>query len=245
MDVFITLIRIIAAVIAPLATLVFAALTLIRTQRSHGEPPQVGQKCVRCGESRRGGEAHFYYKEGLNIPNEGKLNKKIPPIDAPILGSENHFVCDRCAHGYIRNEIFQMILMALPYPIYLYVIPLFVENGIFTNFLIETFLIVLSLTGITAAFDLFRSVLSGHTPLEEARDRVAIKERKGQVRKQIRYFTRRGSTRLKKWPYYYQKRFTLKISGFLRLLKYLLIPTCYNKLCSVLERENRTQFFTK
>ena len=198
MDFIVTLIRSLTAVIAPLATLVLAALTLIHTHRDHGEPPHEGQKCVRCGESRLGGKAHFYYKEGEKNTGDGNLNKKMPPINAPILGSENHFVCDRCTHGYIRNEIIQILLMAFPYPIYLYVIPLFVENGIFTNFLIETFLIVFSLAGITAVFDLFRSVHSEQMPLAEARDRVAIKECKDKVGNQYRYFTRSGSTRLRK-----------------------------------------------
>lgn len=199
MHLIINIIRIFTAVIAPVLAVVLSALTLIKTHQDQGAPPQEGQDCLRCGEAREGAPGQFHYTESIGNARERAAQKQLNPKNTPILGSETHFVCDRCAQRFIRNEIFQALVMILPYPIYLYVIiPLFAENGIFANFLIETLLVVLSVAGATAAYDLYRAVQLAKAPLGEARDRVAINQRKQTLGKSFSYYTRRGATHLQK-----------------------------------------------
>lgn len=111
--------------------------------------------------------------------------------DIQILGSESHFVCNHCAHHYIRNEILQHILMVIAYPIYLYLfIPIFGGNGVFADFLIQTLLVVLSVAGTTSALTQYFAVSQGEDPLSEARDHVAINERKNILGKKFSYYSR-------------------------------------------------------
>jgi hypothetical protein len=199
MDLIITVIHIITAIILPISAIVMIVLTLIRVFDSRGKAPTEKQACVRCNQSRSGGEAVFHYAEAVGNARERAAKKQLVPSDTPILGSETHFVCDSCAKRFIRNETIQILLMALPYPLYLYVIiPVFAENGIFANFLIETLLIVLSIAGTTAAFDMFRAARVGEMPLSEARDRVAIQQRRPSLGKKFSYYTRIGHSHLGK-----------------------------------------------
>ncbi len=199
MKILVNLIRILTAVIAPLGALALAALTAVRVSKDKGNPPDEGQGCLRCERVAGGAEGRFYYTESIGNPRERSARVQMSPKDTPILGDEAHFICDHCANRYIRNEIFQLILMVLPYPFYLYVItPMFAESGIFADFLIETLLIVLSVSGFISALDLFRAVQSGDSPLAEARDRVAIHERKEALGKKFSYYTRKGISQLKK-----------------------------------------------
>jgi len=194
-----TIMRILAAIVAPAVAIVLSALTILKTRKDQGNKPEEGQECLRCGEARHGAPGQFHYTESIGSARERAAQKQLTPKDTPILGTETHFVCDQCAQRTIRNEILQILLMVLPFPLYLYVIiPLFAENGIFANFLIETLLVVLSVAGATAAFDLFRAVRKGRAPLTEARDRVAINQRKKALGKKFSYYTRMGSTHLQK-----------------------------------------------
>jgi hypothetical protein len=197
MDFILTIIRILTAIIAPAAALIFTALALIQLRLAAGNEPEEGQSCLRCDESRVGGEGQFHYAEAVGNARERAASKSLTPQDTPILGSESHFVCDKCARRFIRNEIIQIILLVLPYPLYLYVIiPVFAQDGVFANFLIETLLVVLSVAGVTAAFDLYRAVRNGASPLAEARDRVAITERKNMLGKKFSYYSRMGAKQL-------------------------------------------------
>jgi len=198
MDFVINLIRIITAIIVPIFAVVFTALTALKVGKAKGTLPEEGGHCLRCGEPKKGAEGQFYYTENLGNARERFAKRQLIPGNAPILGSETYFVCDKCAYRYIRNEILQMVLMVLSYPLYLYfIIPVFAENGVFANFLIETLLVVLSVGGFISAFDLYRAVRSGETPLAEARDRVAIHERKTALGKKFSYYTRMGFSHLK------------------------------------------------
>ena len=196
---FINIIRILIAVAAPVLAVVLAALTLRKARQAQGHAPEEDQACLRCGETRPGASGQFHYTESIGNARERAAQKQLTPGDTPILGSETHFVCDPCAQRFIRLEVIQILLMVLPYPLYLYVIiPLFSGTRFFGNFLIETLLVVLSLAGATAAFDLYRAVRSGNTPLTEARDRVAINQRKKTLGKKFSYYTRTGTTHLQK-----------------------------------------------
>lgn len=197
MNIIITVIRTLTAVIAPILAVVLSVLTLRKTRQDQGSAPEEGQKCLRCSQSRQGAVGQFHYTESIGSARERAARKRLSTEDTPILGSETHFVCDQCAQRFIRNELFQILLMVLPYPLYLFVIiPIFAENGIFANFLIETLLVVLVLAGATSAYDLYRAVRMGHTALTEARDRVAIKQRKAALGKKFSYYTRMGATHL-------------------------------------------------
>ena len=163
-----------------------------------GDAPEEDETCLRCGKSDLGGEGQFHYAESVGSPRDRAAKQQLALSSTPLLGSESHFICDRCARRFIRNETFQVILLSLPYPIYLYIIlPLFAEDGVFANFLIETLLIVISLAAFTSAFDLFRGIRTGDTPLAEARDRVAIGKRRAFLAKKLSYYTRIGVTHWK------------------------------------------------
>jgi hypothetical protein len=197
MGFILTIIRVLTAIVSPAAVILFTILTLIQLRHAGGNAPADGQSCVRCGESRVGDQGEFHYAEPVGNARERAASKQLTPKDTPILGSESHYVCDKCARRFIRNEIVQQILLVLPYPLYLYVIiPVFAKNGIFANFLIETLLVVLSVAGLTSAFDLYRAVRNGATPLAEARDRVAIAKRKNMLGKKFSYYSRMGAKKL-------------------------------------------------
>lgn len=199
MDNFITVTRFLTAIGAPLVALGMCILTLIRTNQERGGKPEEGQHCLQCGESRRGDLGKFTYSENKGNPRQIAIQSQLRPDSEKVIGSETHFICDRCTRRFLRNEMLQIVLMVLPYPLYLYVIlPLLADAGIFANFLIETFLVILVLAGTTAAYDLFRSARDGETSLAEARDRVAINERKNELGKKYTYTTRMGKTRLRR-----------------------------------------------
>lgn len=199
MDILLNIIRIIAAVFLPIGALYLIILTLTKTRQAQGKIPKENETCIRCGEVKRGDTAKFFFTEALGNPRERTANKKLLPSDTTILGSETHFVCDRCARRHIHSEILQTILMILPYPLYLYVIiPLFAQNGVFANFLIETLLVVLSIAGAIAAFDLYQAIRAAPDILTEARDRVAIDQRKEKLGKGFSYYSRLGKTHLER-----------------------------------------------
>jgi hypothetical protein len=199
MNVMITIIRIFTAVAALLLAIVLIILTRIKTQPDQGLNPEEGQACLRCKQARKGAQGQFHYTESVGNARERAAKQQLRMKDTPILGSETHFICDQCARRYIRNEFLQILLMTLPYPLYLFVIiPLFLQERIFAGFLIETLLVVLALAGATSAFDLYRAVRLGSRPLTEARDRVAVIERKKALGNKFSYYTRMGTAQLHK-----------------------------------------------
>ena len=199
MDSVVYLIRILTAVIAPTGAVVMAILTVFKVRNSKGTLSEVGDPCLRCGNLGKGAEGQFWYSTNNGNANDRSHRLKLTLGNTRILGSESCFICDQCALRVIRNEIFQLFLMVVPYPLYLYVIvPQFAEDGVFANFLIETLLIVLSVGGLTAILDLFRVVCLGESPLAEARDRVAIQVRKNVLGKRFKYFTRISSSHFEK-----------------------------------------------
>ncbi len=83
--------------------------------------------------------------------------------------------------------------MVLSYPLYLYVIlPNVAPDGLFASVGVEIILIILSLSGLIAAMDLYRAIRQGSTALDEGRDRVAIGKRRRQLGKKFSYYTRSG-----------------------------------------------------
>jgi hypothetical protein len=197
MDIILTIIRLLTAVVSPLATLAFIILIMAQLRGATGRPPAEDETCLRCGASLSGGEGQFHFAESVGNARERAATQQYGAAKNPILGSETHFVCDGCARRYLRNEIAQMIALALPYPLFLYVLlPLLFPGGIFASFLIETLLIVLSVSGLIAAYDLYRAVRNGQTPLDEARDRVAIGVRRDSLGKKLSYYSRNGLRQL-------------------------------------------------
>lgn len=199
MNIILTIIRGLTAIASPLATLVFIALILRQTQGAAGTPPADDQACLRCGGSQLGGEGQFHFTEGVGNARERAANPHYATEKTPILGSEAHFICDNCARRFLHNEITQILLLVLPYPIYLYIlVPLVFPNGIFASFLIETLLVVLSISGLISALDLFRAIRQGEAPFDEARDKVAINERRGLLGKKLSYYSRNGIKQVNK-----------------------------------------------
>ena len=199
MSLIVDVFRILAAVIAPTVALILLLLSIRRIWGVHGELPQETQLCIQCGKFQPGDQGEFYYTEAITSGRGPAAVKYLASKPLPVLGSEKHFVCDRCTRRYIRNEILQTILLVLPYPFYLYVIPaLFSRSGFSPIFLIEIGLILLSITGLTAAVDFHRAVGFGENALNELRDRVVIKARKNDLGKQFSYYTRSGTTQLRR-----------------------------------------------
>lgn len=199
MTYLLTIIRILLAIAAPLAAIILLLLAYLKLRGMKGESPEEEETCLRCGKAEPGGYGHFHYAESIGSPRDRAAKKQLTLPSTPILGSETHFICDRCARKYIRNETIQIILLYLPYPLYLYVlIPLLTEDGVFSNFLIETVLVVLSIAAFISAYDLFHAVRTGETPLAEARDRVAIEKRRAILGKVFSYYTRIGISHLQK-----------------------------------------------
>jgi len=193
MDNFIILTRILTAIGAPIAAIVLSALAILRAQRDQGHPPPSSIYCLRCNKAQSGDLGQFHYSEAATSPKQRAFQRQLNPKEKDILGSESHFVCDTCARGYLLRQVLQVVLMVVPYPLYLYVVmPLLGDSAFFANFLIETVLVIFVLAGATAAYDLFRASREGETPLAEMRDRIAIKIQKTALGKQRKYVTRLG-----------------------------------------------------
>jgi hypothetical protein len=91
------------------------------------------------------------------------------------------------------------MLLAVLYPVYLFVIvPFLIKNILFTHVLLEILLLLLSMAGGASAWDLYQAVKAEKLPLAEARDCVAIRGRKKQLGPGLSYFTRVGMHHLKK-----------------------------------------------
>jgi hypothetical protein len=198
MNTILTIIHVLIAIVAPAATLALTVLTILRVRKAAGVSPEEGQVCLRCGGLGPGGEGVFHYTESVGNARERAASRQVNPADTPILGSETHYICDQCARRFVWNEIVQGVILVLPYPLYLYVIiPIFAKGDIYANFLIETLLVVLSIAGTTTVFDLYRASRKGSTPLADARDHVAINERKPALGKKFSYYTRIGASHLR------------------------------------------------
>ena len=201
MDNFIIVTRILTAIGAPIAAKVLSALALLRAQRIQGRPPHSGVHCLQCKKSQSGDLGQFQYYETTGTPRQRTIQSRLTPKEEDILGSESHFICDTCARSYLLRQVLQVVLMVVPYPLYLYVIkPLLGDSLFFADFLIETLLVIFVLAGATAAYDLFRASSEGKTPLAEMRDRLAIKNRKDILGKKFSYLTRLGGTSSREKP---------------------------------------------
>jgi hypothetical protein len=199
MNVLLTIIRALTAVLMPISAIAFSYLTLYRAKNEHSDVKPEVQPCLQCGQTRVGALGEFTYCEKVTSPRE-RVRKEQPYMpETAILGAESHFVCDVCARGYLRNEVLLHVLLAVAYPVYLFVVmPIFIKNLLFPYVLLEILLLLLSMAGGALAIDLFRSVGAGGTSLAEARDRVAIRGRKKQLGSGLSYFTRGGMRHLKK-----------------------------------------------
>lgn len=194
-----TLFRLITAGLIPLSAVILTVMTL--RQIIHGTPSDNADHltCHRCRQIRQGAAGEFIYAKSMGSLRQRMKNKAPLKPETTALGSESHFICDRCASGYLHTEMLFQTLMALAYPVYLFVvIPVFLNNGQPANVLVEAFLVVLTIAGTASAYDLYRAVRTGDTPLAEARDRVAIRRRKPTLGKGFSYFTRIGMRYLKK-----------------------------------------------
>jgi len=193
MDFILSIIRILLAILSPLVVILFSILTLIQLRGAAGAPAETSETCLRCGKNLPGGEGQFHVTEAIGNARERAAKKQFSPTQTPILGSESHFICDSCAHRHLHIEILQQIALVLLYPLLLYgIIPLLGPSPYFSNFLVETLLVVLSLSSLISAFDLYRAVRQGKTPLDEVRDRVAINTRRKALGKKLSYYTRMG-----------------------------------------------------
>ena len=199
MDIILAIIRGLTAIVAPLATVVLIVLTLRQIHGSTGAPPADDESCLRCGSNQPGAEGQFHFTEAVGNARERAANPQYGSEKTPILGSETHFICDKCARRFLRNEIVQMLLLVLPYPIYLYIlVPLFFPNGVFASFLVETLLVVLSVSGLVSALDIYRAIRQSTTPFDEARDKVAIIVRRSFLGKKLSYYSRMGIKQVNK-----------------------------------------------
>lgn len=187
MGYFSFIIRFITAILMPISAVVLSYLTFRYTK--HGDLKGQVQSCYRCGQSREAAKGEFHYTENIGSPRKQLARGQSVVTEESILGSESHFVCDHCAQRYLRVEILQQVLVVIPYPLYLFVIVPFFLNAS-PNVLIEIFLLIFSLAGAASALNLYRAVRMGETPLAEARDRVAIQERKKSLGKDYSFFTR-------------------------------------------------------
>lgn len=198
MDLILTIIRLLTSIAAPLLTVFFAIVVLLKTD-PHDESPQSDQICIHCKRQAPGDIGEFSYTQAIHNSRNRSAEKSITTAEHPLLGTERHFVCDRCARKRIANEVLQSILMALPYPLYLHVIlPLFAPDGHFARFLVETFLIVLSVAGLVSALNVYRGTRLGQSPLAETRDQVAINACKKDLGDKLNYHTRAGVLKIKK-----------------------------------------------
>ena len=189
MDFFFDIIRIVTAILMPISAVVLSYLTYRHTRG--GDASGERKTCHRCNQSRLGEMGEFHYTENIGSPRQQMARGQSILTKEAILGSETHFICDDCAQRFLRIEILQQVLVVIPYPLFLYVIvPLFLNSGAFGNILIEMFLLIFSLAGAASAWNLYRAVRMGETPLAEARDRVAIQERKKILGKAYSFFTR-------------------------------------------------------
>lgn len=199
MSILLTIFRGITAIAIPLAAIILTVLTALQLRGAAGIPADEGETCLRCSKNAPGGEAQFQFTEPIGNARERAAKQQFSAAANPILGSETHYICDKCAQRYFRGQMLQHVLLALPYPIYLFAfISLLASDSFLTNFLVETLLAVLAIAGLVAAFDLYRAVRQGETRLDEARDRVAIGERKNRLGKNLSYYTRRGMGQLYK-----------------------------------------------
>ena len=107
MQIVLTLIRIIAAILVPLLALVLSILTFSIMKDESGREPEPGQQCLRCGVSRIGANGGFnYLQDNGNSHDNPNLNQRIPVRPKFVL-TEKHFICDHvrsviCATKYCK-----------------------------------------------------------------------------------------------------------------------------------------------
>lgn len=197
MDYLIILFRVLTAVVAPVAAVSLSIWAILQIRQTATDEHHREGQCLRCDETRRGSDAEFYYASSLSSPRDSTREKTPAKRATQIIGEEQHFICNVCANRYIRNGAIQQIIMGLIYPLYLVFGSLMLAfSGFFANFLIETFLAVLSFSSAIAAIDLYRGIKGGGHPVDEAKDRVAIGIRRRELGKGYDYYTRLGKRKL-------------------------------------------------
>ncbi len=193
MDYLTFLFRVLTAVVAPAAAVSLSIWAILQVKQTASDEDQREGQCLRCDEIRLGSDAKFYYAANLGSARDIARGKTPANNPSQIIGEERHFICNDCARRYIHHEVIQQIAMALIYPAYLvFGRSLLASSGFFANFLLETFLAVLSFSSAIAAIDLFRGVKGGRHPIDEAKDRVAIGIRRRDLGKGYDYYTRLG-----------------------------------------------------
>jgi hypothetical protein len=198
MSVFINLVRYAIAILMPTGAVALSYLTYRLFKKDQASQNGETRTCLNCSQTRRGAFGQFFYTKDRVRSRQREIKDQIVKPPDEILGSESHFICDPCARKYLRNEIRGQVLMAFSYPLYLFVVvPLFVRDGSFSNFLFEILLVFFSIGGAVSAIDLYRTTRAAETPLAEARDRLAVGQRKNSLGKNYSYFTRVGGRNLK------------------------------------------------
>ncbi|MFU8826566.1 MAG: hypothetical protein ACNA70_03645 [Brevefilum sp.] len=152
--------------------------------------------CLKCGRSQPGSDACFAYtREAENLRQQ--IKSQTPRAKPNQVETETYFVCDSCAQRYWRWELIRQNLIGLSYPVYRLVTSMFMgQNRLFTNYLLEGLVMLLTLAGTLAAWNLYRALRAGQTPQTELRDRVAIEARKTTLGKGFGYYTRAGMRNL-------------------------------------------------
>lgn len=193
MALFFTFIRILIAVASPLTVIIFTVLTLAQLKGASGLPAAEGETCLRCDKNQPGAEGQFHYTEPVGNARERAARQQFSADSTPLLGSETHFICDKCARGYLWGQVLQHLFIVLCYPLYRYaILPLLAPDGLFASVGVEIILIILSFSGLVASLDLYHAVRLGKTALDEGRDRVAIGKRRRQLGKKFSYYSRSG-----------------------------------------------------
>ena len=192
------MLRFFLSILAPATALGLVVLSLIRVKSSEGRPPEQEQSCLRCGQRRPGDLGQFSYSVIIGKPRRNSAIRQMFQYDSPILDTESHFICDHCTRRHLTIDVLQITLMMLPYTIYRHVLlPILSSHGVSSNFLIEGFLMLFAIGGLTTAIDLSRAIKTGETPLAEIRDRIALKIRKPAIGTQYNYYTRLGTIEIK------------------------------------------------
>lgn len=193
------LVRWIFAALMSVSAVIFSYLTLRLARQDQTGTRTTDQTCLRCSQVRPGASGVFATTQSVESLRRQMKHKTALTPEIQILDTERHFICELCTQRYLRQEIFVQILIVLPYPLYAMAINVLIDqNGRFPNILLEAFLVVLSIAGALAAWNLYRALGAGESPLAEIRDRVAIQARKKSLGKGFGYYTRTGMRNLKK-----------------------------------------------
>ena len=112
------------------------------------------QAACAAVSSQPGGEGQFQLHETDRQRPGTSLPKTVLSQSHPGGRSLTSFATSAPTASCV-SEMLQHLLLALPYPIYLFILqPLVAPAGFLTGFLFETLMVMLSLSGLIAALDL-------------------------------------------------------------------------------------------